>query len=133
MDLSKSLQELEGYDAGDPKTKTTLMVRRCLTLHRTPLEQFSAEDCRLMLGQQFSPQLLVPLALEFLSENPLEGGTMYPGALLNGVLRLPADFWMEEQELWWQINEIVTEVELLKESIEELAPAIESFKTLKAK
>ena len=130
MDKSKSLQELEGYDAGDPKTKTTPMVRRCLTLHRTPLEQWNAEDCRLMLGQKFSPRYLVPLALEFLSENPLEGGTMYPIALLNSVLRLPADFWLEEQELWWQINEIVTEVEIIQQSIEELTPEIEKFKSL---
>ena len=130
VDKSKSLHELEGYDAGDPKTKTTPMVRRCLTLHRTPLEQWNADDCRLMLGQKFSPRYLVPLALEFLNEDPLEEGFMYPGALLNSVLRLPAEFWMHEQELWYEVNSIVEQLEELRQSIEKLAPEIKNFKTL---
>ena len=130
MDKSKSLHELEGYDAGDPKTKTTPMVRRCLTLHRTPLEQWNADDCRLMLGQKFSPQILVPLALEWLETNPLEEGIMYPGALLNSVLNLPAEFWLDEPELWWQGNAIVTDVEIIREAIEEMTPQIKAFQTL---
>ena len=133
MDKSKSLQQLEAFDMGDPEGAPTNMVRRCLTLHRTPLEQWSAEDCRLMLGQGFSPQILVPLALEFLYVNSMEAGTMYDGALLDSVLRLPANFWADEPELWWQVNEIVTEIEFLKEAIEDLAPRIENFKTLEAK
>ena len=128
MDKSKSLQELEGYDAGDPKTKTTPMVRRCLTLHRTPLEQWSAEDCRLMLGQKISPQLLVPLAIEFLQINPLEG--MVPGSLLDFVLRLPEEFWRENPEYWWMLQETLLEVEMLREEIERLLPAIDNFKTI---
>ncbi len=132
MDKSKSLQQLEGYDQGDPKGAPTNMVRRCLTLHRTPLEQWEAEDCRLMLGQKFSPRYLVPLALEFLAKDPLEAGHMFPGALLNSVLRLPADFWIYEQELWYEVNKIVSELEELRHSIEALAPEIKGFQTLQA-
>ena len=82
MDKSKSLQELENYDQGDPKGAPTGLIKRCLELHRTPLEEWSADDCRLMLGQKFSPQFLVPLALEWLQKDPLEDGMRYPGALL---------------------------------------------------
>ena len=132
MDKSKSLQELVGVDEGDPESAPTNMVRRCMTLHRTPLEQWNADDCRLMLGQRFSPRYLVPLALEFLSKDPLEEGHMYPGALLGSVLRLPADFWIHEQELWYEVNEIVRELEELRQSIEGLAPEIKGFQTLQA-
>ena len=130
MDKSKSLQELEGVDEGDPETAPTNMVRKCMKLHRAPLSQWNAEDCRLMLGQRFSPQYLVPLALEFLSENPLEGGTMYPGALLNSVIRLPSSFWMENREWFGQVQEIALELESLRRSIEDLSPTIHKFQTL---
>ena len=130
MDKSKSLQELEGYDAGNPENAPTDMIRRCLQLHRTPLNQWSAEDCRLMLGQKFSPQFLVPLALEWLGKDPLQECDFYPGDLLQNVLGLPAEFWINEQDLWWLVNEIVSEVEALRRSIEDLTPAIKTFQTL---
>ena len=130
INRAKSLQELENLDQGDPKTAPTNMVKRCLELHRTPLEQFNAEDCRLMIGQKFSPHLLVPIALEFLADDPLESGTMYTGALLASVLQLPAEFWKEHSELWWQVNEAVSDVEDLRQAIEELSPAIREFQIL---
>ena len=130
MDTSQSLHELVG-DAGDPKTKTTPMVRRCLTLHRTPLDQFSADDCRLMLGQKFSPQILVPIALGFLAQNPMEGGDFAPGNLLRNVLNLPADFWKAHPDLWWQLRETVLEVEMLRDEIIAMTPAIEAFQAMK--
>ena len=133
MDTSKSLQELENFDMGDPKGAPTDMIQRCLTLHRTPLNQWNAEDCRLMLGQKFNPHILVPLALRFLNENLFEGGTMIDGALIHNVLRLPTDFWIEQQDLWWQVSEIVSEVEGVQRTIEELEPEIERFKTLQVK
>ena len=130
MDKSKSLQELEDVDEGDPKSAPTNMIRRCMTLHRTPLEQWNAEDCRLMLGQKFSPQILVPMALGFLGENPLEGGIMYPGALLNSLLKLPSSFWIKNPNWFGQVQEIALELESLRRSIEELSPAIHTFQTL---
>ncbi len=133
MDTSKSLQELENFDMGEPESAPTDMIRRCLILHRTPLEQWNAEDCRLMLGQKFSPRYLIPIALEFLVGNPMESGDFYPGALLQNILSLPSDFWIKEQDLWWQVHDAVIEVESLKKAIEDLAPQIEKFKKLEAK
>ena len=130
MDTSKSLQALEGYDEGDPKGAPTPMIRRCLELHRTPLAQFSAEDCRLMIGQGFGLEFLVPLATEFLSENPFPGlvpGVLDPG-LLRFVLRLPADFWRANPEFWWMLQETVLEVEMLRDEIIAMTPVIENFR-----
>ena len=130
MDKSKSLQQLESYDTGDPETAPTDMIRRCLELHRTPLQQWSAGDCRLMIGQNFSPQILVPLALEWLEKDPLQECGFYPGDLLQNVLELPAQFWMDNSELWWLVNEIVSDLEGLRQAIEELSPAVKQFQTL---
>lgn len=133
MDTSKSLQELENNEWGEPDEAPTPLVQKCLALRRVPLAQLSAENCRLLLGQQISPRYVVPLALKFLADNPLEGGgTMAPGAILGHILRLPAQFWVDHPELWWQTNEIVGELESLRQTLEELSPDIETFRTLRA-
>ncbi len=131
MDTSKSLQELENYDWGEPDEASTGLVQKCVALRRVPLCQLSAENCRMLLGQQISPKFLVPLALEFLARDPLEdGGTMAPGAVLGHILRLPAQFWIDYPELWYQVNEIVAQLEQLSEAVESLAPDVKQFQTL---
>ncbi len=132
MDKSKSLQELENDDWGEPDEAPTNMIKRCLAARRVPLGEMSAEQCRLLLGQKISPLFLVPIALEFLARDPLEESEMYPGALLNSVLNLPADFWMNQSELWYEVNQIVEELESLRQTIEDLAPQIKAFQTLQA-
>lgn len=127
MDLSKSLQQIEGEDWGEPRYAPTSMVRRCLELRRVPLKSLSAEDCRLLLGQQISAPLIVPIALDFLEDDPMEGGIMLPGTLLRNVLNLPEEFWRAYPALWWRAKEVVSEVQSLREEIEELVPAMERF------
>jgi hypothetical protein len=94
FDRNKSLQELEGHDWGDPNWDSHL-VTECYRLHRVPLHDFTVEDLRIMIGQDFSLEYLVPLALEQLSENPLTGGAYYGGDLLVNVLQIGSEFWQE--------------------------------------
>ena len=65
----KSLQDLEGVDWGEP-TFPSHLVTTCHRLHRTPLQDFTVEDLRIMIGQQMGLPYLVPLALERLRVNP---------------------------------------------------------------
>ncbi len=131
LDFSKSLQELEGEDWGNPEDAPTNMVRRCLKLRRMPLKEFSAEDCRLLLGQNIGVPFVVPLAIEFLGQNPMEEGTIgLPCALLRKVLLQPEEFWQAHPALWWNVTEIVWQVEGLRAAIEELAPDMREFQEL---
>jgi hypothetical protein len=62
----KTLENLENDYWGNPNYDSYL-VRRCHELRKIPLENFSVEDLRIMIGQQISLDYLIPLALEVLT------------------------------------------------------------------
>jgi hypothetical protein len=90
---SRSVEDVEGVNWGDPPADATYLIRTVLSLRRTPVGELSAGDLRILLGQQVAPTVLVPLALEVLLDDPLTETTSYPGDLLQSVLRLPGSFW----------------------------------------
>lgn len=93
FDRRKSLQELEGEDWGEPEASDTSLVKTCMRLRRVPLQDFTIENLRMMIGQKISLFFLVPPALEILDDDPLAEGHCYAGDLLNAVLSVPESFW----------------------------------------
>jgi len=81
LDRNKSLQELEAQDWGDPAYDSHL-VTECHRLRRVPLRELTAENLRIMIGQQIGLPQLIPLALELLSGDPFAPGDFYRGDLL---------------------------------------------------
>jgi hypothetical protein len=88
-----TIQQIEGRDWGDPPADGSCLVRRCTLLRRKPLAEFSVEDLRIMLAQGVGVPVLLPLAVDVLVADPRAGGDLYPGDLLETVLRLPAAEW----------------------------------------
>ena len=128
LDRSKSLEELEGKDWGAP-TYDSYLVTTIHRLRRKPLEGFTVEDLRIMIGQNIGLIYLLPIAIEHLKENPLASGDFGRGDLLKTVLSIDLTFWQEHPDLWWTVEEIVGELEGVKKTIdEEILPAIEVFK-----
>ena len=103
----KSLENLEKRNFGDIHDAPTPMVERCLTLCRIPLEKFTAEDLRLMIGQNFSLLYLIPPAMEHLRKDIFTEGDFFPGDLLKNVLSVDAKFWTENKMLWEELNELI--------------------------
>src|SRR5262245_15590070 len=102
FDRSKSLQQLEGEDWGEP-TYDSHLVTECHRLHRVALCDFTVEDLRITIGQGIGLEYLVPLAIEKLRENPLVEGACYPGDLLSNVLSADAAFWRAHPDLHEQL------------------------------
>lgn len=94
----KTLEELVGPTWADPDYPSA-MVQRVRALGSVPVGQFSAEDLRLVIGQQRGLRYLVPVALDLLEEDPLRSGNLYPGDLLLALTRVP-DPLLAEQEDW---------------------------------
>src|SRR5258708_62640 len=92
FDRSKSLQELEGIDWGEP-IYDSYLVTTVYSLRHKPLNDFTIEDLRIVIGQNFSLPFLIPLALEQLEKDPLAQGDFYPGDLLLNVARSDSDYW----------------------------------------
>jgi hypothetical protein len=90
VDLTKSLEQLEGDAWGEP-TFDSYLVTTAHRLRRKALCEFTVEDLRLMLGQGIGVPLLLPLALDHLEEDPFIEGDFYAGDLLAACVRLDAD------------------------------------------
>ena len=103
----RSIENLEKQDFGDPNEAPTNMVKRCLELCKLPLDTFTVEDLRLMIGQEFSLQHLIPLAIEHLQKNIFAEGDLYPGDLLSNVLSIDPKFWANNKHLWTEVNELL--------------------------
>lgn len=91
-DASKSLQDLDGQDWGEP-TSSSHAVRECHRLRRVPLREVSPEDLRLLLRQAVGVEPLLPIALDRLDADPFVAGDYHPGGLLKEVLAVPAATW----------------------------------------
>jgi len=76
-------------------------------LRKTPLQRFTAEDLRILIGQSLSLPYLVPLAIEKLRQNLFAEGDFYPGDLLQSVLNLDPEYWYANRPLWQAVFELI--------------------------
>jgi hypothetical protein len=102
----RTLENLEGEIWGSPNFDSYL-VTRCHELHQIPLEQFTTEDLRLMIGQQLCLEYLVPLALEMLSKDLFAEGDYYEGDLLKNVLEVKEQFWMNNSAYRLRLHKLI--------------------------
>ena len=107
LDRSKTLQQLDGKDWGEP-TFDSHLVQECHRLHRVPLRDYTVEDLRITIGQDIGLEYLVPLALERLHADPFDEGAHYPCDLLVRVLGADARFWQSHPDLREQLV-VITE------------------------
>jgi hypothetical protein len=103
----KTIENLEKHNFGNPNEAPTNMVKRCLELCKVSLDKFTVEDLRLMIGQEFSLQYLIPLAIEHLRIDIFVEGDFYPGDLLKNVLSVDTKFWAKNKHLWTEIHELI--------------------------
>ena len=111
-DLDKTLDQLEGIEWGEPNFGSYVVIN-CCRPRRVPLKDFTAEDLRLMIGQNISIEYLAPLALEQLELDPMVSGMYGDGDLLKSVQRLPSGFWEQHPELrerWQRVQSAVAEL-----------------------
>ncbi|GGA18045.1 hypothetical protein GCM10008018_72600 [Paenibacillus marchantiophytorum] len=127
VDLSMTLEELDGGNWGDPEKGATGLIRKCLALRRKPLKDFTNDDLTRMILQKISLEYLVPTAIERLVDNPLISGDYYRGDLLGSVLRVDLDFWKDNLELQEELNMIILDV---VQAYETLDPLIKSYQNI---
>lgn len=74
----------------------SFLISTCHALHKKPLEDFTIEDLRIMIGQNIGLQYLIPIAIDVLRSDILAEGDFYKGDLLKSVLTSDADYWRKE-------------------------------------
>ena len=126
MTERRTLDELDPPAWGSPDYDSHL-VRRTHELRRMPIEDFTVEDLRIMVGQQIALPHLVPQAVAVLEGNPLAQGDFYPGDLLQAVLHVDPSYWQAHQDQWLQVHAVVDE---LLSAVDELREPIDTFRRL---
>jgi hypothetical protein len=91
---SKSLAEIEDDYWDHPPADATRLVRTAHALRTRPVGELGREGLRLLISQRIGLAVLVPLALDQVERNPLAEGDLYPGDLLDAVMRrVPESYW----------------------------------------
>lgn len=84
---------------GDKPDYDSHLVATVYKLRRKNLDEFTTEDLRIVIGQNFSLTILIPRAISVLEEDILAEGDFYPGDLLKSVLTITQKFWDDYPEL----------------------------------
>lgn len=103
----KSLETLENHYWSNPATAPTNLVKRCIELSKVPVDKFTLGDLRVMIGQKFGLQYLVPLAIEKLQDNIFVDAELYEGDLLEIVLKIDTFFWDNNENCWTEISDLI--------------------------
>lgn len=86
---------------------STQLVKRCHELRKVPIDKFTIEDLRIMIGQQFSLPILIPIALEKFADDLFVAGDFYEGDLLNCVLLINTEYWNAHEFYWLKLNALI--------------------------
>ena len=128
--LEKTLAQLE-KEIGDEIFPDDLspLVGREKELTRKPLKDFTTDNLRFMIQQRYGWKFLIPLAIEILADNPFTSGGYYEGDLLKAVVSVDESFWKDNQKLWFEVEEIIFEAELILQTFQQtVMPEVERFR-----
>lgn len=102
----KTLENLEKDFWSKPDYDSHL-VTRCHELRKLPLDSFTTEDLRIMIGQQIGLNYLIPLALEVLTKDLFAEGDFFEGDLLKNTLAIETIFWNNNKSYWLQLDNLI--------------------------
>ncbi len=103
----RTLDQLDPPAWVDPPTRSSL-VDRCYALRSKPIDEFTPEDLRIMIGQKICLDWLVPIALDLLEEDPFVAGDFYDGDLLVAVLRARSELTTTNPKLLRRVEQLAT-------------------------
>lgn len=105
----KSLENLEKHNWGEVPQEESSIVQRTHRLQKVPLEAFTTDDIRFMIGQQVGLSYLLILAMELLQKDLFVEGNYYKGDLLAAVLHIKPGNWKNNREQWLETNQLIQE------------------------
>ena len=117
IDLNLSLEGAENDIWGKPSFNSSVVIN-CRNARKIPMKDLTPENLRLLIGQKISLKYVIPLAIEMLEENIFCAGNFGTCDLLIQILKTDCGFWNENEELYYRMNEIMSEVSSAKENLE---------------
>src|SRR5512133_3954853 len=103
----KTLENLE-RDYWTRPTYDSYLVTRTHEIRKMPLSDLTNHNIAMMLRQKFSLNYIVPLAIDKLQMDILAYGDMgEEGAIMEAILKCPADLWKSNKQYWQEIKELL--------------------------
>ena len=96
---------------------TSFLVTTCHQLRKKPIDEFTVEDLRIMIGQGIGLAFLMPLALDVLEHDALAEGDFFPGDLLCNVLRTGSHYWDGHEGQHERVQRIISSIETVPEEV----------------
>lgn len=122
IDKERTINEIEGINKD--VNYNSKLVTTCQNLRNKKLKEFTVEDLRIMINQNLNLNILIPISLDILIENPLISADYYYGDLLKSLLNVDKNFWIENDSLREILENLLIDI---KSSYEIIFPLIEKF------
>ena len=116
----KSLEQLENDYWKEQTEYPTILVKKCHSYRRIPLNNLTIEQIRLLISQNLGLKFLTPLAIDKLQDDILAEGDLYEGDLLEKVSEVDKNYFDNNPDQKQRLNNLIFEKsELIKSEMGE--------------
>jgi hypothetical protein len=127
--MTSTLEQLENDIWPEPDVHTSL-IDTCHRLRKVPIDDLSAGDIRMLLGQRIGVRHLVSVAIQLLDADPMLDATFFPGDLLTAVLRADVNYYRGFPKLQNQLVSIASRAQRSIAELEELPRSLQDLVTI---
>jgi len=107
--LNKTLEEIEKDYWPLPPTNSSSLIIKCHELRKKKIKDLGPEDYRLLIGQNISLEIIIPITIGILKDEAFIEASFFPGDLLLSTLKVNDDFWKKNNSLKKEIVKIFTD------------------------
>jgi hypothetical protein len=104
FDPSKTLEELTGLNAGDPRDAETPLVEWVMRSWKKPLCDLSDDEIGRLIVQKDGFPYILDLVWPKLENDPLFDGGYYPGDVLSNLIRCDPQVWNDRPDYLARLN-----------------------------
>lgn len=107
MNLTKSIEQLEDHVWSQNGDFPSGLVERCFNYRKVPIGSLTNEQLRTLLAQRIGITYILPIVIAKLEKNPLCGGNLYEGDLLESTMRVEVALWKGRPDLYFRYRKII--------------------------
>ena len=140
MNMNETIESIEKDFWEKPTQDVSGVVKSCYLLRTKKLKDLDENDLRIALGQNIGLNIVVPLSIDVLKDNPFTEALYYEGDLLNNLLKIDVGFWSNNIDLMQEVKNILIDakneiksLETTDEIREEIKKSIVLFESLQLK